>query len=367
MQSQGLESLFPMHDLALMGLMEIVPKIPVLRQRIKQTIRAILANPPDVIISIDSPDFCFRIAKAVKKVLPDVPIIHLVAPSVWAWRKKRAQKIQPFIDHVMCLLPFEPPLMHKANLSADYVGHPVLTMSPPSAEDIAALEKRFSVKHDNFILILPGSRQAEAKRLLPVYRQVFATPIEGIPTMGSLIVVPKAIHKLVQQHLKDWPKKQRPRLLSEHEFNDIENFNTLKMAAFSSASLALAASGTVSLELAMLKTPMVVAYKLSPLTGYLAHWLVKLHSVSLVNILVDKPVIPEFLNHYCTVHGIRHALTQVYNNPTPQIEAMYQVYQLLSKDGINIEQRMALSALAYLEKHKAQPSTKNGDYATNYE
>ncbi|MCL4147686.1 UNVERIFIED_CONTAM: hypothetical protein GTU68_048521 [Idotea baltica] len=205
MISQGLQSLFDMGDLSVMGLVEILPKIPKLLSRVKTTARAAIAQKPDAIITIDSPDFCFRVVSKVKETYPDIPVIHYVAPSVWAWRPERAQKMAKYVDHVLALLPFEPPYMIDAGMSCDFVGHPAAFDPPLDAKSLGAMKDQLGLDGP-VITLLPGSRAGEIKRMLPIFHQVAKNIVAMHPDANFLLPVarPRPVAKQVQRRRVKW-------------------------------------------------------------------------------------------------------------------------------------------------------------------
>ena len=284
MQAEGLTSLFPMQELSVMGIAEVLPKYFHLKRRIRQTAEAALAASPAAVITIDNPDFCLRVAAIVKAAKPDQRTIHYVAPSVWAWRPGRAAKMARVIDHVLALLPFEPPYMTAAGMSCDFVGHPVV------AEPTATKAERtlLSDSPRPLILCLPGSRRSEVTRLAPVFGATLGLLQHSHP--GLTVVLPTLAHiePLVRDLTKDWPVP--PRLILDP---------AEKRAAFAEADVALAASGTVSLELAANQTPMVIAYDMHPLSWWLMNRARLIDTVTLVNLVSETRTVPEFLGWPC--------------------------------------------------------------------
>lgn len=283
MEAQGLSSLFPMEELSLMGIIEVLPKYRHLMRRIRETAADVLASGAEALITIDSPDFCLRVAGLVKAARPDFTVIHYVAPSVWAWRPKRAQKMARHVDHVLALLPFEPPYMQAAGMTCDFVGHPVVAEPLASDADRALLPKSGPM-----ILALPGSRKGEVSRLAPVLRDVMVRLKAQFPAAQVVLPTVRGVADLVESLTQDWPIK--PQIIRDP---------ALKRAAFAQADVAIAASGTVSLELAAYGCPMVIAYDMNKLTLWLMRRAALIDTVTLVNLVSDSRVIPEFIGENC--------------------------------------------------------------------
>jgi lipid-A-disaccharide synthase len=333
MQAEGLQSLFPMEDLSVMGIAEVLPKYLHLKRRIRETAAAALEANPTAMISIDSPDFCLRVAKIVKAARPDLPTIHYVAPSVWAWRPKRAEKMARVIDHVLALLPFEPPLMRAAGMSCDFVGHPVV------AEALATPEDRSLLSGEGpLILALPGSRRGEVTRLAPVIGAVLAKVKAAYPKARVVLPTLRGVADLVTDLSKDWPIKP---LITQDQ--------TLKRAAFGAADVAIAASGTVSLELAANGCPMVIAYDMHPLTLWLMRRAALIDTVTLVNLVSDTRAVPEFIGDRCRADLIAPALLDLLDGSPAQTEAMELTMQRLGKGGPPPGLRAAESVLNFLK------------------
>lgn len=330
MQAQGLTSLFPMEELSIMGIAEILPKYRHLKRRIAQTAAATLAENPAALITIDSPDFCLRVAKIVKKGNPALKTIHYVAPSVWAWRPGRAAKMAQHIDHVLALLPFEPPLMQAAGMTCDFVGHPVVS------EPLAAK----TLQDSPLILALPGSRRAEVTRLAPIIGETLGLIHAQHPNARVALPTVRGVVDLVRDLSKSWPIK--PQI--------IENADEKRMA-FANATCAIAASGTVSLELAANGCPMVIAYKMHPITHWLMRRAALIDTVTLVNLVSQTRAVPEFLGPDCRAEKIAPALLGLLGqgpNRAAQIRAMDLTLQRLGRDGDAPALRAARSVLAQL-------------------
>ena len=333
MTTQGLHSLFPMEELTLMGVLEVAPHVPGLLRRMTQTVSVIRTLQPDVVVTIDAPGFCFRVARRLKRCAGtrDIPILHYVAPSVWAWAPGRARKVARFLDHLLTLLPFEPPYFEAQGLAATCVGHPV-TESNAERGDGPAFRARHGIAPDAPVLcVLPGSRVTEVSRLLPVFGDSLkrlASRFEGLHVVVPMV---PALADHIESATNDWPL---PVTLLRDEKE--------KFHAFAAADAALAASGTVSLELAMAGVPMAVAYRMNPLTAWLARRMVRVKYASLVNLLLEREAIPEFLQKDCHPEALARTLET-----------------LLTDTAVREEQRAAFSgALAMIGQGGEPPSLK---------
>ena len=328
MVAEGLETLFPMADLALMGVFELLPKLPRLMLRLNQTVRAIRDLHPDAVVTIDAPGFCFRVGKRLrtgKHPVRDVPLIHYVAPTVWAWRPERAKKIAAFLDHLLVILPFEPPWFEREGLACTFVGHSIIE-SGADRGDGPAFRKRHGLgPTDRLIAVLPGSRSTELNRLLPDFR---ATLARLAPTHPGLVAVVPAVAHLagrVRKAVADWPVRT---IVVE---GDAE-----KYGAFAAAEVALAASGTVALELALARLPAVIAYRLNSLSVALYRHLIKTKFANLVNIMHDRMVVPELLQENCTPTKLAAALAALLDDPAAraaQVAALTAVDDWLGAGG----------------------------------
>ncbi|SDW43741.1 lipid-A-disaccharide synthase [Ruegeria halocynthiae] len=329
MQAQGLTSRFPMSELSVMGLVEVLPKFFHLKRRIAETAQAVLDTQPDVLITIDSPDFSLRVAKLVK-ASSDIRTVHYVAPSVWAWRPGRADKMAKVIDHVLALLPFEPPYMERAGMECDFVGHPVVNEPIASDQDIQNFRVEQDLGDAPIVLALPGSRRGEVERLAPIFGAALQKFLMDRP--DTRVVVPTVAHMVdvVAEHVRNWPGN--PIVVDPRELPS-DDAQAQKRAAFAAADLALAASGTVSLELAAQATPMVIAYNLNWLTTLIAKRMVKLDTVTLVNLVSDTHAVPECLLDDCQPFKIAEALEQVAAMPDAQHQAMATTMEQLGRGG----------------------------------
>lgn len=334
MAAEGLSSLFPMEELSVMGIAEVLPKYFHLKRRIREAARAALASGAEALVTIDSPDFCLRVARIVKAARPTLRTIHYVAPSVWAWRPGRAAKMAQVIDHVLALLPFEPPYMTAAGMTCDFVGHPVV------AEPLASpAEKAAFAGEGPLLLALPGSRRGEVARLAPVFGRVVGRLGAAHPGLRVALPTVRGVAPMVRELTAGWPVV--PQI--------IEDAGS-KRGAFAAADLALAASGTVSLELAANACPMVIAYDMHPATLWLMRRAALIDTVTLVNLVSETRVVPEFIGPECRADRIAQALEAVLADPAPQRAAMALTMQRLGQGGEAPGLRAARSVLAALDR-----------------
>ncbi len=342
MQAEGMQSLFPMDELSVMGIAEVLPKYPELRRRLKQTAEACLAAKPDALITIDSPDFSLRLARLVKEQ-SEIKTIHYVAPSVWAWRPGRAEKMAQHIDHVLALLPFEPPYMEAAGMTCDFVGHPVVAEPVASDEEVHQFRQQEALGDAPLILVLPGSRRAEVGRLTPIFGEALRPVLSRIP--DARVVVPAAgpVASAVLEATRNWPGA--PVVIDPRDDPAAE---ARKRAAFRAADVALAASGTVSLELAANATPMVIAYDMNWLSWQIMSRMARIDTVTLVNLIVGAKPVPEFLGPACQPASISEAVIDLLTDAQAreaQIAAMEQTMEALGRGGEAPGLRAAKSVL----------------------
>lgn len=314
MQEQGLTSRFAMDELSVMGLAEVLPKYRHLKRRIAQTADWVIETAPDLLLTIDSPDFCLRVAKRVKR-RRDIRCVHYVVPSVWAWRPGRAEKMARHLDQVLALLPFEPPYLEKVGLRCDFVGHPVAAEPVADAAEIAAFRRAEGLGDAPVLLALPGSRQGEVSRLIPIFGEALRPVLARHPDCRVVLPAASGVAGAVKEAATRWPGD--PVVLDPRGMKGAEAA-ARKRAAFGAADLALAASGTVSLELAAADTPMVIAYDMTWLTWQIASRMVKIDTVTLVNLVSGTRAVPEFLGPDCRPDAIAAALNGLLDDPAAQ-------------------------------------------------
>ena len=345
MQSEGLDSLFDMAELSVMGLAEVLPKYFALKRRLDQTVAEVLAWKPDILVTIDSPDFCLRVARAVRAADPSIRTCHYVAPSVWAWRPGRAKKMAAYIDHVLALLPFEPPYMQAEGMACDFVGHPVAAQAAVTSKQIAQFQADFGLDPARrSLVVLPGSRASEIKRLLPIFCKVVAQPYFAefqliFPTLPHLEPLLRAeIDALAQDTV----------LVTGAGLTAAEAAEQ-RLVAYGAATAALAASGTVSLELAAAGTPMVIAYDMGFISRMVIGAMLKIDTVTLVNLVSETRAVPEFIGKDCKAERIAPALQQILDAPDAQAQAIKTTMTRLGRGEPELSYRAARAGLRGLE------------------
>jgi lipid-A-disaccharide synthase len=344
MAAEGLASLFPMDDITAMGFGPVIRKLPLILRRIRETAAAVVASPPDVLILIDSPDFNQRVARRVRRVLPDLPIVKYVSPTVWAWRPGRARKLAPLVDHVLALFPFEPDVLRKlGGPPSSYVGHPLLER----IGDLRASpeEERSRRSDPPLLVVLPGSRPLEIHRLAGIFGEAIGRLAEERGPMKVVLPTLRAREEEIRAAVESWPVKPRI-VVTEAE----------KYAAFRRARAALAASGTVTLELALAHVPMVVAYRVPLLEGMIVRAVARISSASLPNLVLGEVVVPEFLRREdCTAEKLAQALAPLLDD-TPerrkQLEAFTRLDQIFSTGGEQPSGRAARVTLEVIENKR---------------
>ncbi len=344
MQDEGMESLFPMDDLSVTGVAEVLPRYLKLRRRLGEAVTDCVAWRPDALVTIDSPDFSQRMACAVRRRLPDLPCIHYVAPSVWAWRASRARRMARCTDHVLALLPFEPPYMTRAGMTCDFVGHPVVAEPLAGPEDVRAFRAAAGTGDAPIVLALPGSRAGEVARLAPVFGEAMKAVLASRPDVRIVVPAADPVAPIVRRAVRAWPGA--PIVVDSRDGPPAR-----KRAAFAAAAAALAASGTVSLELAANATPTVVAYDMNWLSWQLMSRLATTDTVTLVNIVTGTRTVPEFLGPDCKPAAIAQAVKELLSGGaacTAQLDAMAVAMARLGGGGEAPGLRAARSVLAAL-------------------
>jgi lipid-A-disaccharide synthase len=349
MISRGLESIFPMSELSVMGFVEIASKYKSLKKRLNQTISSILDEKPDILLTIDAPEFCFRVAKKVKLLNKNIAVAHYVAPTVWAWRSNRAKKISNFIDQILALFPFEPRYFHDVGVRCDFVGHPIVSETLADEESVTEFKKAYSLTDEPVILCLPGSRKSEIDRLMPVFGETLEKFSNALPNARFILPSTPDVYEYSKKFLDCMPKDII--FLTPEKFG-VEKYLEFKKASFKLSQLALAASGTVSLELAANNTPMVIGYDMNFLSRKIIGLMLKIDTVNLVNLVTGNRNIPECIGSNFNSEKLFLEMVRVYSNNLNQIKDFKTTMDLL---GINKEPpnvRAANSLLNLYENFK---------------
>lgn len=303
MQEQGLSSIFPMEELAVMGFLEVVPHIFKLLRRIKETAARIIAEKPDYVITIDSPDFCFRV---MKKLKVNAKRVHLIAPSVWAYRSGRAEKIAKLYDLLLAILPFEPPFFEKYNLKTVFIGHPIIENAPDFSQKNelnSAFRHKYKIAADDLLIcVTPGSRISEVKKIFPEFIGAINILAQEFPNLKVAIPLVRKTKDLVGEMAKSL---QVPYILIE----DVE-----KKSLLFATNFALAKSGTNAIEFSLYRIPILIAYKINFLTHFIVKRMIKITFANLVNLILNEEVIPEMLQKKCQAEKIAMILKELISN-----------------------------------------------------
>lgn len=343
MQAEGMESLFPISDLSVMGIFEVIPHLKQILSRIKQTLDDIEKQKPDIVITVDSWSFSKQIHLGLIKRKIKVPHIHYVAPQVWAWKKGRAKQIKKWVDHLFMLLPFEEKYFKPYGVHYTYVGHPVIEGGSDKGDAQRFITMHNLSKKDFIFTILPGSRKTEIKYLLPIFKQVVEQMAKQHKNLRVVLPTVETVREKIEKETSTW---NVPVLIVSGEM--------ARYDAFAASNLALAASGTVSLELAMAKVAHAIIYKVSPLTGWLAYHILKIKYVNLINILSDRQIIPECLQDDCNLNKIMLELNRLTGqNGLKQIKDSQKALSLLGAgNSMTPSQKAALKVYEIVKDYK---------------
>ncbi len=319
MEAEGLDLFFPIAGLNLLGLVEVLGSVQTIRQKLNKAVDKIVEADPDVVVTIDLPGFNKRLAKRLRDRSARAKLIHYVAPTVWAWRPGRAKKFNQLFDQILCLYPFEPPYFKEGKKQkAVFVGHPLAFEEPlGSAQDF---RQQYGIDTGiELIAVLPGSRIKEVERLLPVFEKVLERVKQTIPNCAVVIPVVEHLRDMIEDRIKSWSVPVC--VLGQERRQD----------AYAACSVAVAASGTVALELAKAKLPMVIAYKVHWLTAMIAKRLLKTKFVCLLNILAAKEVIPEFLQEKCRPDLIASKVVELVKNKVQRMDQVKEAQLCLEQ------------------------------------
>jgi len=341
MAREGLDSLFPLDATAVMGLREVVPAIPRILARVRQAADFALTTRPDAVVLIDSPDFTHRIARAIRKRDPSIRTVNYVAPQVWASRSYRTKQMAKDFDLVLALFPFEVPFLKRYGLRAEFVGHPVIERAARMVGG-AALRTRLGIAPEAPLLaLLPGSRSNEIRFILPVFRAAVALLAQRIPWLVTVLPTVPHVAAKVKAAVADWPTP----LHVLHSEDD-------KYAAFDAADVALAASGTVTAELALAKTPMVVGYRVGGVTYALSSLIMNVKYITLVNVLLEREAVPEFLQGRLQPGALADAVEKLLTDPAARDEQVAALRQFDAMLGEGTEAPSLRAARALLDSLK---------------
>lgn len=341
MAEEGLASPFPISEVAVMGPLAILSALPRLLRRIREAADAGIAMRPDAVVIIDSPEFTHRVARRIRAALPKVPIVNYVSPSVWAWRPKRAPRMRTYVDHVMALLPFEPDVHERLGGPAcTYVGHPLVERLVEFADaDAEGFRARLGLDPGRkLIVVLPGSRRSEVERLMQPFGAALAKAQERTGALDVVIPAVESVRERIAAQATSWP-------LAAH----IVEGEAAKLAAFKAADAALAASGTVTLELALAGTPMIVGYRVDALAACL-QFLVKTPHFALSNLVLGERAFPELMQDDCTPDKLAEAISRLLTDDATlaaQRRALARVPELMKLDGVTPSEAAAEIVLRY--------------------
>ena len=348
MAAQGLTSLVPLHELAVMGVAEVLPRARIIIARVKETVAEIRRLRPVAVVTIDSSGFTWRVAQRLRRAgESELPLIHYVAPMVWAWRAGRARRMARWYDHLMVLLPFEPPYFTKVGLACTYVGHPVVE-SGADRGDGPGFRRRHGIAPETVVLtVLPGSRRGEVRRLLPPFAGAAALLARRHPGLRVVVPTTATVAEMVTAAVAQWPVPVQV-LRGERE----------KYDAFAASNAAIAASGTVALELAMARLPAIVAYRLNPLTHSLLRRIVKVRYIHLLNLIAERALVPELIQQDCNPERIAAEIERLLSESgagAAQASACHEALIKLGLGTLSPSRRAADLVLSIIARSEAQP------------
>lgn len=348
MQDQGLDSLFPMDELSLMGFTEVLPHVPRLWRRLSQTAREITRRKPDMALTINSPGFSLRLQERLDG--QDLTRVHYVAPQVWAWRRGRAAKLGAKIDHLLTLLPFEPPFFERHGLACSFVGHPIIEEAGRKG-DGARFRRRYELPADvPVVCLLPGSRQTEIRMHMPVLKATVNLLWRRFPRLRIILPTLPSLAPGLRDMVEDWPRA--PMILEERA----DRFD-----AYAASRLAIAASGTVTLELALAGTPHVTIYRTGAITAWLARRMIDVAHVNLVNLILNRPAVPELLQEDCNPERIATSAIRLIEDDSvhaDQTTALGEVISMLQGEGTDPpSEQAARCVLDLLDQRVRQAAT----------
>lgn len=295
-------SLFPISDLSVMGIIEVVPRIRLLRRRHAEVLADIARLRPDVVVTVDSPGFMHHVLAGIAPL--GIPRVHYVAPQVWAWRAHRVKRYPGLWDRLLCLLPFEPAWFAQHGLPATFVGHPVLESGADKGNAARFRTEQGLAPNQPVLILMPGSRRSEAPRLLPVFGRALHLLAAQEPMLRPVLPVSAAVSDVVRRAAETWP--MQPIILTDPN---------AKHDAYAAAGAALTKSGTSTLELALAGVPMAVTYRVNPLTAAMARRMIQVPHVAMVNLLAGRTLVPELLQGDCTAKTLSSTVLSLLRDP----------------------------------------------------
>ena len=339
MVAEKLDPLFPMRDIALIGIMEILPHLPILLRRLRETVAAIANERPVAVVTIDTPTFSYHVAKRLSGL--NIPVIHYVAPQVWAWKPRRARKLARVNDLLLTLLPFEPPIFERVGLPSIAVGHSAIESGAGTGDGPAFRERHRIPSLAPVIAMLPGSRHSETSRLLPVFGEALVLLKERYPSLQAVVPTVSPVETEVREAAKNLPVPTVV-VTDRHEMWD----------ALAASKIAVVASGTATVEVARAGLPMVVAYRVNPITAWLLRRMLSVRHVALVNVILGREVVPELLQENCNPKALADTLIRLLQDPKVRQAQKQEVKEALLQlgEGGELPSRRAANAiLQFLE------------------
>jgi lipid-A-disaccharide synthase len=349
MEAQGLTSLLPLSEMSVMGILPVLKRLPQLIASIWKVADAVIAAQPDILVIIDSPDFTHRVARHVRPARPNLPIVNYVSPSVWAWRPRRARRMRGYVDHVVALLPFEPAEYERlGGPDCTYVGHPLVEQIANLRANADELQLRETIP--STLVVMPGSRESEIRRLMPVFGSALAQLREAHPLEIILPTLPQ-LKTLVQAEAQRWPTKARI-------ITDMDE----KHAAMRRARAALVASGSATLELAIARVPMVVAYRVSLIEELVARLMLCTDKIALPNLILDKNAVPECLQGDCSAGHLVEALRPLLAGGMERDAQLSAFEGLVSLMSVDARRSPSAKAAEIIERIAITPRRSDQDH-----
>lgn len=338
MKAQGLTSLFAMEDIALMGIAEVLPHYFAIKRRVRDMVAYIEAEKPDILITIDSRGYTYRVVALLKKRGIHRPrFVHYVAPSVWVYRPKRVFTAAALFDQLLCLLPFEPPYFDKVGLKADYIGHEIAWYWRERGDGVAFRQRHGIAANTPLLALFPGSRRGELKRMLPLFRATVEQLQATIPNLELLLLAPEYLRQKLQDETRNWPTKTHL-VVNNDEKRDL----------FAAATAGLAKSGTIGLECALAGLPSVTTYTANPISVAIFRRIVKIKWFNLANILAGRMIIPELMQEDATPEKLHAALLPLLTSETARDNQKRELSQIAALLGAQESQSPSDKAAAII-------------------